>query len=239
MLDQRCAPHGWIKDGALHMQWKHGIWWRHQISWCHHSNIVWLLWWRFPPPLYRPLVHGGRSFTLNLLPSEELPITIAETQLAQLQTYAVQLKPLIPKVAKTLCFGCKVDHPSQLHHDVCLMMGEEEKVRYWTAGPEEDVEVVLTVYVILQMSAPAGIHLRGYMYQPALGRWAVVWLCRKHHHLAQMRSALPSSLAVAWQNSHGWLVGAFDPSWVAPPFRGRQQISTAFPQYNRYVWNYT
>ena len=219
------------------------IWWRHQIFWCHHSNVVWLLWWRFPP-LYRQLVHGGSSFILGHLPSEELLIIMAEAQLSLLQTYAIQLKPLIPKVAKTLCFGCQVDHPSQAYHSVCLMMGEKEKVRYCLPEAVELLDQrkmwkLFRRYVIWQMSAPAGIHLRGYMDQPALGRWAVVWCHRKHHHLAQMRSGLPSSLAVAWQNNQGWLVATFDPSWAAPRFREDNEYLLQFHNTTgEHVWNY-
>ena len=69
------------------------------------------------------------------------------------------------KVAKALCFWCLVGHLSQLHHDVFLMMGEEEKVRYCLLEavellrPEEGVKVVPMLYIVWQMSAPPGIHL--------------------------------------------------------------------------------
>ena len=46
------------------------------------------------------------------------------------QAYAVHLKKVIPDVATELCYGCQVDHPSQIQHDVCLMMDEEERIEY-------------------------------------------------------------------------------------------------------------
>ena len=45
-------------------------------------------------------------------------------------TYAVQLKPLIMKLKRELCFGCSVSHPSQNHHDICLMMTFEEQIHH-------------------------------------------------------------------------------------------------------------
>ena len=44
-------------------------------------------------------------------------------------TYAIHLKPLISKVIHEECYGCQVDHPSQIQHNVCLMMEEEEQIR--------------------------------------------------------------------------------------------------------------
>lgn len=49
------------------------------------------------------------------------------TQLVR--AYAKHIEPLVKPVMKKLCHGCQVDHPSQHQHD-CLMMEEEEKIRY-------------------------------------------------------------------------------------------------------------
>lgn len=45
-------------------------------------------------------------------------------------SYAVHLRPLISKLVTERCHGCRIDHPSQIQHDVCVMMDEEEKIRY-------------------------------------------------------------------------------------------------------------
>ena len=42
--------------------------------------------------------------------------------------YAECLRPLIARVATSLCYGCRVDHPSQRQHDVCLMMETRDRV---------------------------------------------------------------------------------------------------------------
>jgi hypothetical protein len=46
------------------------------------------------------------------------------------KAYALHLKPLIPEVAKELCYGCQVDHGSQKQHAVCTMMDYEERVAH-------------------------------------------------------------------------------------------------------------
>ena len=44
--------------------------------------------------------------------------------------YAEELKTLIfEQIIKELCYGCSVDHPSQTHHDVCLMMESNEQIQ--------------------------------------------------------------------------------------------------------------
>ena len=53
-----------------------------------------------------------------------------ELERALAQAYAVYLKRVIPDVAKELCYGCQVNHPSQVQHDVCLMMDDEERIDY-------------------------------------------------------------------------------------------------------------
>ena len=51
-------------------------------------------------------------------------------------TFAQTLKPLIEEEIHTKCYGCdliaedgeRFDHPSQLHHNVCVMMDLEEQI---------------------------------------------------------------------------------------------------------------
>ena len=45
-----------------------------------------------------------------------------------MQAYAQQLVNCIQNIAEKKCFGCQVDHPSQVQHDVCLMMSWEERI---------------------------------------------------------------------------------------------------------------
>ena len=42
--------------------------------------------------------------------------------------YAACLHKYIDRVAEKHCSGCKIGHPSQLQHDICLLMDWEEKV---------------------------------------------------------------------------------------------------------------
>jgi hypothetical protein len=46
------------------------------------------------------------------------------------EAYALQLMPLIPEVAKDLCYGCHMGQSAQHQHHVCLMTDYEEQVSY-------------------------------------------------------------------------------------------------------------
>ena len=42
-----------------------------------------------------------------------------------------QLQSAYNLVCQQICYGCQVDHPSQIQHGVCLMMDEAERVEYY------------------------------------------------------------------------------------------------------------
>ena len=42
--------------------------------------------------------------------------------------FAKHLLKVLPEIVEEKCFGCQVDHLSQIQHDVCLMMTKAEKV---------------------------------------------------------------------------------------------------------------
>ena len=44
------------------------------------------------------------------------------------KAYASQLERYLDEAARGLCFGCEFNSLSQLDHDVCVMMEEEERV---------------------------------------------------------------------------------------------------------------
>ena len=46
-------------------------------------------------------------------------------------SYALHLRLLMSMIAKKYCNGCHYAHPSQLEHDVCVMMPFEEQVDNW------------------------------------------------------------------------------------------------------------
>ena len=46
-------------------------------------------------------------------------------------SYALHLRPVISEVAQRHCNGCHFDHPSQLEHDVCILMPFAEQVNQW------------------------------------------------------------------------------------------------------------
>ena len=43
-------------------------------------------------------------------------------------SYAIRLRVVMSSVTKKCCNGCHYDHPSQLEHDVCVLMPLEEQV---------------------------------------------------------------------------------------------------------------
>ena len=45
------------------------------------------------------------------------------------RAYAIHLESALPLAEKMLCYGCFVDHPSVLQHDVCTMMTKQERIR--------------------------------------------------------------------------------------------------------------
>ena len=54
-------------------------------------------------------------------------------------SYALKLRPVMSLVAKKYCNGCHYDLPSQLEHDVCILMSFEEQVNKWF---EEALQIV-------------------------------------------------------------------------------------------------
>ena len=43
------------------------------------------------------------------------------------------LKQAVVQVVFQKCYGCQVDHPSQIQHDVCIMMDIDEQIHYCLA----------------------------------------------------------------------------------------------------------
>ena len=54
--------------------------------------------------------------------------------------------PLILAMIKERCFGCQVDHPSQIEHDICLMTEHKERVDMFF---QEAFDTILLDEVIL------------------------------------------------------------------------------------------
>ena len=42
--------------------------------------------------------------------------------------YAKHILKILPLLVRETCFGCQVNHPSQVHHDICCMKTREEQV---------------------------------------------------------------------------------------------------------------
>ena len=58
--------------------------------------------------------------------------------------FAQHLEDKMKDMIKNDCYGCQVDHPSQIQHDKCMMMSQEEKLdeylnEAWSLISEEDV----------------------------------------------------------------------------------------------------
>ena len=78
---------------------------------------------------------------MNRLTEEKKTIFLLESNFHQV--YARALLNVFASSLMKMCYGCAVDHPSQIHHE-CLMLSEEEKVqlcfdwicsRTWTKTP--------------------------------------------------------------------------------------------------------
>ena len=60
-------------------------------------------------------------------------------------SYALHLWSVMSTVAMKYCNGCCYDHPSQLEHDICVMMPFEEQVNKWF---DEALQMVDEDYII-------------------------------------------------------------------------------------------
>ena len=71
-----------------------------------------------------------------------------ETYTQLVHAYALHLVDMIPTVTRELCYGCEFNRPSQLDHDVCLMMEENERILHCLphALKELDVSKVLRTF---------------------------------------------------------------------------------------------
>ena len=53
-----------------------------------------------------------------------------EIHVQLVKSYARLAEREIDHVVRSLCYGCSVDHPSQIQHDVCCMMEPEEQIQF-------------------------------------------------------------------------------------------------------------
>ena len=55
---------------------------------------------------------------------------MAQRYVSLVRAYASNLKPYMDTAIESLCYGCAVDHPSQIQHDVCVMMEKEQRTQH-------------------------------------------------------------------------------------------------------------
>ena len=66
---------------------------------------------------------------VELMDTDEMSCTKIEEKMNCMKLlYAKHVIKVLPEIIKEKCFGCQVEHPSQKHHDVCLMMEKDEKI---------------------------------------------------------------------------------------------------------------
>ena len=54
----------------------------------------------------------------------------SDIEMEHIRVFAVEIYFLMPDIIKKTCNGCRINHPSQIEHDVCLMMTREEMVEH-------------------------------------------------------------------------------------------------------------
>lgn len=64
-----------------------------------------------------------------------------ETYIVVVRTFAHYLQSILDDIAKELCYGCQYDRPSQIEHDVHLMMGEEWRIRLCLDGAIKRLDI--------------------------------------------------------------------------------------------------
>ena len=90
------------------------------------------------------------------------------------RSYAIHLKRVIPSVARRLCYGCQVDHPSQKQHDVCLMMTEEERILHCLKAALLEIKEK-KVLRLFRRFASLGICLHSFEYIFEVGWRKELW----------------------------------------------------------------
>ena len=78
---------------------------------------------------------------------EEIEVVVSrwpEQEQHLVSCFAKHLAEKITELVKKECYGCQNDHPSQIQHDKCLMMSQEEKLdeyldEAWSLISEEAV----------------------------------------------------------------------------------------------------
>ena len=71
------------------------------------------------------------------------------------KAYALHLEENMDTAIRKLCYGCEVSHPSQIQHDVCVMMEEEERIEHCLKEclkMIDEAEVMLTFTCGLKLS---------------------------------------------------------------------------------------
>ena len=68
-------------------------------------------------------------------------VTTMDVYVQLVNAYAQHLVDLIPKVRERLCYGCQFNRPSQIDHDVCVMMSENEQIMHCLPHALKEVEV--------------------------------------------------------------------------------------------------
>jgi hypothetical protein len=64
----------------------------------------------------------------KMVTDEMFFMTIGEKMQCMKILFAKHVVNILPQIIEEKCFGCQVNHPSQKHHDVCLMMDKDEKI---------------------------------------------------------------------------------------------------------------
>lgn len=70
---------------------------------------------------------GGRNCELTV---DEIDEEQEEKEILRMlkESYAEVMHPMIMTMIKERCFGCQVDHPSQVQHDICTMTEYEDQI---------------------------------------------------------------------------------------------------------------
>ena len=72
---------------------------------------------------------------------QELQVTQQLLEQTAYKVYAKVVRETLYEVAQENCHGCRIDHPSQKQHDVCLFMSLEEKLDYFLDEALERVDL--------------------------------------------------------------------------------------------------
>ena len=78
-------------------------------------------------------------------------MNISMNEMEHIRVFAVEIYFLMPDIIKKTCNGCRINHPSQLEHDVCLMLSREEMVEHCCREALREIDINRSISLLKRL----------------------------------------------------------------------------------------